>query len=215
MVTEAQKILGLALYSGVGLVAMSALMGVSFGAGIVLAGIAASVFVFVSLSALRRHFGATEDGLASAPSRRTTWLAGLGLVVGLVVSLTWLWSDAGETADQKDAARRLIEGLDQARAASDVEFLVDTLHPVTFDYWSLEDCRRALSRFLGERLVESVDGADSIGDGEIDYGQGRVGGYEDGYAVRYRNVAGAEVTARVAFVDDEPRWFTNCDQAGL
>ncbi len=127
-------------------------------------------------------------------------------------------SDATQEAVEAEITEFVWE-FDAATDRQDLDFLVDTLHPVTFTHWSPDECREAHAAH-SFRGVKSIDDIEAVGDsfmkyGADDDGNWRYGDFEDGYRVHYTATDGLPGSMFVAFVEGSWRWFSNCDPDGV
>lgn len=115
--------------------------------------------------------------------------------------------------DASVEARSFFANWQQANRAGDIDLLLALLHPLVIERYGAEQCRGYLPTVTDEQVIIEVREA-TLDPNRRYETDGQTATPADAYAVQItradRGADAVELTATLAFVDGELRWFTDC-----
>lgn len=141
---------------------------------------------------------------------RILYVAAFGLVMLLVPACRDDGTEAAavdDGVDREQEVRDFVGELNSAVAEPDIDFLVERLHPMTFEFWGADECRAAYEALVssGDTPPVEVREITYVGEWIVDFGEGRTIANDEAYSVTHQS---GNMT--VAFVDAVPHYFQNC-----
>lgn len=117
---------------------------------------------------------------------------------------------------REDEVREFIWENEQRWEEGDVEWLVERMHPVTFRFWTPQECSETLSfkRPFDDETLQDLGEVTYFPEFYIDYGEGRRADLAEVYRTEVFELGpegSEESMVTVAFVGEDPKWFGNCD----